>query len=92
MTFRIEDTLHQIKLVAKNRDPTPPQCLKITQNVAFNIASEASYVYFLNGQKFIKSAKNGRFWRVFENLEQWYQTGGKCQNSDETFCVIFNNV
>ena len=48
------------------------------------------YVYFLNGQKFIKRAKNGRFWRVFENLE--YQTGGKCQNSNETFCVIFNNV
>ena len=38
------------------------------------------------------SKASGRFWRVFENLEQWYQTGGKCQNSDETFCVIFNNV
>ena len=45
------------------------QCLKITQKVAFNIASEARYVYVLNGQKFIKNAKNSQFWRVFESLE-----------------------
>ena len=48
------------------------QCLKITEKVAFNIASEASYVYILSGQ-------NGPFWRVFENLKlavkQCYQTG-----------------
>ena len=37
------------------------QCLKITQKVAFNIASEASYVYILSGQKFIKNAKIGKF-------------------------------
>ena len=57
------------------------QCLKITEKVAFNIASEASYVYILSGQKFIKNAKNGQFWRVFENLKlavkQCYQI---CQN------------
>ena len=35
-----------------------PQCFKITEKVSFNIASEASYVYILSGQKFIKSAKN----------------------------------
>ena len=40
------------------------QCLKITEKVAFNIASEASYVYILSGQKFIKNTKNGQFWRV----------------------------
>ena len=34
------------------------QCLKIAQIVAFNIASEASYVYILSGQKLIKNAKN----------------------------------
>ena len=34
-----------------------PQCLKITEKVAFNIASEASYVYILSGQKFIKMPK-----------------------------------
>ena len=54
-------------------------CLKITEKVSFNIASEASYVYILNGQKLIKNAKNGPFWRVFENLKlavkQCYQTG-----------------
>ena len=64
------------------------QYLKITEKVAFNIASEASYVYILSGQKFIKNAQNSRFWRVFENLKltvkQGYQTTQfieKCQNS-----------
>ena len=54
-------------------------CLKITEKVSFNIASEASYVYILSGQKLIKNAKNGQFWRVFENLKlavkQGYQIG-----------------
>ena len=43
--------------------------LKIAQKVACNIASEASYVYILSGRKFIKNAKNGPFWRRFENLK-----------------------
>ena len=43
------------------------RCLKITEKVSFNIASEASYVYILSGQKLIKNAKNGQFGRVFEN-------------------------
>ena len=34
------------------------RCLKITEKVSFNIASEASYVYIMSGQKFIKNAKN----------------------------------
>ena len=55
------------------------RCLKISAKVSFNIASEASYVYIWSGQKLIKNAKNGRFWRVFENLKlavkQCYQTG-----------------
>ena len=54
------------------------QCLKISEKVSFNVASEASYVYILSGQKFIKNTKNGQFWRVFENLKlavkQCYQT------------------
>ena len=37
------------------------QCLKITEKVAFNIASDASYVYNLSGQKLIKNAKNSQF-------------------------------
>ena len=49
------------------------RCLKITEK------SEANYVYTLSGQKFIKSAKNGPFLRVFEKLKfavkQGYQTG-----------------
>ena len=37
------------------------RCLKITEKVAFNIASEASYVYILSGQKLIKNAKTENF-------------------------------
>ena len=36
---------------------------KSQKKVSFNIASEASYVYNLSGQKFIKDAKNGNFWK-----------------------------
>ena len=39
-------------------------CLKITEKVLFNIVSEASYVYILSGQKFIKIAKSSPFWSV----------------------------
>ena len=42
---------------------------QITEKVSFNIASEVGYVYILSGQKLIKNAKNGPFWRVFENLK-----------------------
>ena len=52
---------------------------KSQKKVSFEIDSEASYVYILSGQKLIKKAKNGPFWRVFENLKlavkQCYQTG-----------------
>ena len=48
--------------------------MKITEKVSFNIASEASYVYISNGQKLIKNAKNGPFWRVFEKPEACGQT------------------
>ena len=62
-------------------DFTTSRCLKITEKVSFKIASEACYVYILSGQKLIKNAKNGSFWRVFENLKlavkQCYQTGQK---------------
>ena len=39
---------------------TYTQCLKITEKVAFKIASDASYLYILSGQKFIKNAKNSQ--------------------------------
>ena len=51
-------------------------CLKITEKVSFNIAS---YVYILSGQKLVKNAHNGQFWRGFEKLrlavKQCYTTG-----------------
>ena len=40
-----------------------------SKKVSFNIASEASYVYIMSGQKLIKKAKNSKFWRVFRNLK-----------------------
>ena len=46
------------------------QCLKIVQKVAFNIVSEASYVYISSGQKLIKKAKK-------VNFCERYQTGHK---------------
>ena len=54
------------------------QCLKITEKVSFNIASEASYIHNFSWQKFIKNDKTGWFWRIFQNLKiavkQCYQT------------------
>ena len=48
------------------------------KKIAFDIASESSYVYILSGQKLIENAKKGQFGRVFENLKlsvkQCYQT------------------
>ena len=55
-------------LAMSNRLKKWARCLKITEKVSFNIASKASYVYILSGQKLIKNAKNGPFKRVFENL------------------------
>ena len=43
------------------------QCMKFTEKFAFNIASEASCVYILSEQKFIKNAKNGHFGDFLKN-------------------------
>ena len=40
--------------------------MKITQKVSF-------IVYNLSGQKFLKNAKNGPFWRIFEQPEAYCQ-------------------
>ena len=49
------------------------QCLKITEKVSFNIASEASYAYILSGQKFIEIVSKNSILRtmnvVFESFE-----------------------
>ena len=65
---------HKCKYILEFRKHSA-RCLKITEKVSINIAS---YVYILSGQKLIKNAKNGPFWRVFEDLKlavkQSYQT------------------
>ena len=46
-------------------NPTKARCLKITEKVSFTIASEASYVYILSGQKFSKNWSNlASFWNA----------------------------
>ena len=53
---------------------TSAQCVKRHIFVQkFNIASEASYVYIMSGQKFIKNSKNDWFWKL--EVKQCYQTG-----------------
>ena len=53
---------------------TLARCLKITEKVSFNIASEASYVYILSGQKLIKNAKKLSILASFWKLEACGQT------------------
>ena len=55
---------HQVVLLCKRLE-RHARCLKITEKVSFNIASEASYVYILSRRKFIKNAKNGPFLSSF---------------------------
>ena len=43
------------------------QRLKITEKVSIHVASEASYIYILSGQKFIKIAKNGQYDEFLKN-------------------------
>ena len=43
------------RILAHIRSST--RCLKISEKVSFNIASEASYVSILSGQKLMKNAK-----------------------------------
>ena len=50
------------------------QCLKIGKKVAFNIASEASYVYILSRQKFIENAKKSSILASFWKHEACGQT------------------
>ena len=46
----------------------PSECLKITEKVSFNIASEASCVYILSGQKLIKIQKMSIFGEIWKHV------------------------
>ena len=76
---RFDDNMQVVPKRKMNILPPEHGVWKSQKIVSFNIASEASYVYILSGRKLIKNAKNGPFWRVFENLKlavkQCYQTG-----------------
>ena len=67
------------------------------RKISFNIASEASYIYILSGQKLNKNAKKGPIWRVFENLKlavkQSYQTDQFNRSKVKKFkCDILGNI
>ena len=64
--------------------------------ISFNIASEASYVYILCGQKFIKNGQNGEFCQTEATcltvlpdrphlIEQKLIESAKIRNSNEAF-------
>ena len=67
------------KKQAKNWDRSVSQCLKIPGKVSFNMASEASYVYILSRQMFIKNAKNRQYGKILKTCslrsKKCYQTG-----------------
>ena len=68
-------------------------CVKITEKVALNIASEASYVYILSGQKLIKNDKNGPE-KLKLVVKQCYQTGQKLVKNakiEKLKCDILSN-
>ena len=66
---------------------TTARCLKTTEKVSFSIASEASYVYILSGQKLIKNAKNGPPEACGQTVlpDMSLLIGGKFKNSNATF-------
>ena len=79
------------------------QWFKITEKVSFNIASEASYVYILSRQKFMKNAKNGKWgellktWNLRSNSVtrqvnlNWTQLMENAKIKNATFLVIFKH-
>ena len=91
--------LLQSKLLLKNGPAT--RCLKSTEKVSFNIASEASYVYILSAQKLIKNAIRVNFgeflktWSLRSNSVTRHvifnrtKIGKMSKNSNATFWVIF---
>ena len=46
----------------------PHSVWKLLKSLIQHIASEASYVYILGGQKFNKNANYGHFFSIFRNL------------------------
>ena len=72
------------------------KCLKITEKVSFNIASEANYIYILHFE-WTKMVHFGDFLKtrslrsnsVTRQVSNRTKIGGKCQYSNATFWVIF---
>ena len=63
-----------IEMISKQVLHVLTQCLKITEKVASNIVSEASYDHILRVKKFIKNAKKWSILACFGNPEACGQT------------------
>ena len=72
--------------------------MKITEKVLYIIASEASYVYILSGQKLIKNAILASFWKPEacgqtvlpdRSILKGQKLVENAKNSNTTFRVIF---
>ena len=78
---------HQIhKYLPYNRKNYMPthSVWKSQKKWQFSIASEASYVYILSGQKFIKNAKNGQFGEFLKIWSLWLNSVTRQLNFNET--------
>ena len=65
--------LHSFLLnIKKSKMDKAAQCLKITEKVAFNIASEASYVYVWVYKSSSKMPKMASFWKLSWKIQMWH--------------------
>ena len=65
--LRSFSAFQKIRIIVQSKNHAPHGVWKLQKKVSFNIASERELR--ANEQKLIKNAKNGPFWRVFENLK-----------------------
>ena len=57
---------HPAHYLSQGANISTARCLKITEKVLFNNASEASYVYILSKQKLIKNTKK---WSILTSFQ-----------------------
>ena len=62
VAFSTNDSLYDMIVIE-----TSITVFEIIEKVSFNIASEASYLYILSGQKLLKNAKIGQIGEFLKN-------------------------
>ena len=89
-----QNLMHKKYFATKKLDvyETCERSEQLSQKVAFNIASEASYVYILSGQKLIKNENGPEKLKLV--VKQCYQTGQKLVKNaiiEKLKCGILSN-